>query len=145
MADFQTRTLDRLRGYFSRLIYLASLRDYNTGCYHHAGLESRYDSAVVNDALHRCHTEVFEELAGLPLRTQTDDLVSFFVSLKEERARLVDAWERLRSYQVLPSENCHPLARDLFEKNVELILKVLRQTELWELLHDPHSDPHDLT
>ncbi|PYV09818.1 MAG: hypothetical protein DMG23_09725 [Acidobacteria bacterium] len=145
VTDFQSRTLARMEWHFSRLIYLSSLRDYNTGRYHHHGLESRYTSEAVDEGLRRCHTQVFDELVTLPLKKQTDDLVGFFTSLREERSRLVDAWERLRSYQILPPENCHPLAKELFEKNIVIILKVLRETELWELLHDPHGHADDLT
>jgi len=145
VTDFQSRTLARMEWHFSRLIYLSSLRDYNTGRYHHHGLESRYTSEAVDEGLRRCHTQVFDELVTLPLKKQTDDLVGFFTSLREERSRLVDAWERLRSYRILPPENCHPLAKELFEKNIVIILKVLRETELWELLHDPHGYADDLT
>lgn len=145
VTDFQSRTLARMEWHFSRLIYLSSLRDYNTGRYHHHGLESRYTSEAVDEGLRRCHTQVFDELVTLPLKKQTDDLVGFFTSLREERSRLVDAWERLRSYRILPPENCHPLAKELFEKNIVIILKVLRETELWELLHDPHGHADDLT
>jgi len=145
VTDFQSRTLARMEWHFSRLIYLSSLRDYNTGRYHHHGLESRYTSEAVDEGLRRCHTQVFDELVTLPLKKQTDDLVGFFTSLREERSRLVDAWERLRSYRILPPENCHPLAKELFEKNIVIILKILRETELWELLHDPHGHADDLT
>ena len=145
VTDFQSRTLARMEWHFSRLIYLSSLRDYNTGRYHHHGLESRYTSEAVDEGLRRCHTQVFDELVTLPLKKQTDDLVGFFTSLREERSRLVDAWERLRSYRILPPENCYPLAKELFEKNIVIILKVLRETELWELLHDPHGYADDLT
>jgi hypothetical protein len=144
VRDFEDRTLSALDGYFSRLVYLASLRDYNTGRYHHYGLESRHPPAAVDEALRQCHTRVFEGLVGLSLKEQTEDLLDFFESLKEDKSRLVAAWERLRSYQILPPENCHPLARELFDKNIEIILKVLRETDLWPLLHDPHRDPYDL-
>jgi hypothetical protein len=140
VAEFQRRTLDNREGMFSRLIYLASLRDYNTGRYHHYGLETRYSSEAVGEALHRCHIRVFEELVALPLAVQTQDLISFFTSLQEEKARLVSAWQRLRSYRILPPEGCHPLARELFDKNLEIMLGVLRETELWPLLDEAHGD-----
>jgi len=142
--DFRSRTLSEMEGVFRRLIYIASLRDYNTGSYHHYGLESRYSSQAVDQALRRCHQEVFEELTSLSLEAQTKDLISFFESLKEDRRRLVDAWRRLQPYKLLPPEGCHPLARDLFRDNVEIMLNVLRATELWPLLHDAHGDANDL-
>lgn len=145
LADFRRNSLDALEGRFARLIYLASLRDYNTGRYHHYGLESRYSSEAVDRALRQCHIDVFEELVALPLKVQTDDLINFFELLKEEKARLIEAWQRLRSYHVLPPEGCHPLSRELFDKNIEIILRILRETELWPLLHDPHGDSDDLT
>jgi len=142
--DFEERTLKEMEGRFRRLIYLASLRDYNTGRYHHYGLETRYPEAAVDAALRRCHLQTFEDLLGMSLQEQTEDLLTFFESLREEPTRLVEAWEGLRAYQILPPEDALPLARALFEKNIEIILKLLRETDLWPILHDPHGDPDDL-
>ena len=144
MRDFEERTLVELKGYFSKLVYLASLRDYNTGRYHHYGLETRYAAEAVDAGLHQCHVRVFEELVGLSLQEQTEDLLDFFESLKEDKTRLVMVWKRLRSYQILPPEDCHPLARELFDANIEIMLRILRETDLWPLLHDPHRDADDL-
>jgi len=144
VRDFEERTLVGLEGHFSQLVYLASLRDYNTGRYHHYGLEARYAAEAVDEGLHQCHVRVFEDLVALPLKEQTEDLLDFFESLKEDKARLVSVWKRLKSYQILPPEDCHPLARELFDKNIEIMLRILRETDLWPLLHDSHRDSDDL-
>ncbi len=144
VRDFEERTLAGMGGRFSQLVYIASLRDYNTGQYHHYGLETRYAAEAVGEGLRQCHVQVFEELVALPLKEQTEDLLSFFESLKEDKARLVVVWKRLKSYQILPPEDCHPLARELFDKNLEIMLRILRETDLWPLLHDPHRDANDL-
>lgn len=142
--DLEKNTLAEKPGRFSKLVYLASLRDYNTGRYHHYGLEARYSEKAVDQALHESHIRIFEELTALPLEDQTRDLLSLFESIREERSRLIDTWQRLRSYQVLVPDNCHPLARQLYDKNIEVILRVLRETDLWALLHEPHGHPDNL-
>jgi hypothetical protein len=144
IRDFEERTLKEMHGHFSRLIYLASLRDYNTGRYRHYGLATRHSAEAVHEGLHRCHVKTFEKILALPLREQTEELLEFFESLREEPSRLVEAWERLKAYRILPPEDTLPLARALFDKNVEVMLKVLKDTDLWPLLHDPHRDPDDL-
>jgi hypothetical protein len=144
VENFQHQTLEEIPGHFDRLIYLASLRDHNTGRYHHYGLETRFSSDAVDEGLRRCHAEVFGDLLALSLEDQTQDLLHFFASLKTERTRLVEVWQQLRAYQILPPQNCRPLARELFSKNVEVILEVLRHTDLWELLDEPHRDSDDL-
>lgn len=144
VRDFEERTLVGLKGHFCQLVYIASLRDYNTGRYHHYGLESRFTVEAIDEGLRQCHRRIFEELVILPLKEQTQDLMSFFESLKEDKGRLVGVWRGLRSYQILPPEDCPPLARELFDKNMRIMLRILRETDLWPLLHDPHRDTDDL-
>jgi hypothetical protein len=144
IGDFQTKTLAEMPGRFNKLVYLASLRDYNTGRYHHYGLETRYSAAAVDQGLHRCHIQIFEELVTLPLEEQTRDLVAMFESVREDRKRLIETWRKLRSYQVLPPADCHHLARQLFDKNIEVMLRILRETDLWALLYEPHGDSDNL-
>ncbi len=144
VRDFEARSLSGLEGEFNKLVYLASLRDYNTGRYHHYGLEGQFPVEAVDEGLHECHIQIFEELVALPLKEQTEDLLSFFESLKEDKGRLVSVWKQLKSYQILPPEGCHPLARELFDKNIEIMLRVLRETDLWPLLHDSHGNADNL-
>lgn len=144
LQDFEGHTLAKMPGKFDRLVYLASLRDHNTGRYHHYGLEQRYPAEAVDEALSRCHEQAFNDLLALPLRDQTQDLVHFFESLRAERARLVDVWQQLQAYQVLPPQHCHPFAKQMFSKNVEVMLRILKESELWELLDEPHGNPDDL-
>ena len=144
LQDFEGHTLAKLAGKFDRLIYLASLRDHNTGCYHHYGLEQRYPPEAVDKALSRCHEQAFNDLLALPLRDQTQDLIHFFESLRAERARLVQVWQQLQAYQVLPPQNCHPFAKQMFSKNVEVMLRILKESDLWELLDEPHGNPDNL-
>lgn len=138
------KILSVVGGEFSQLIYLASLRDSNTGRYSHYDLDTRFSPDAVNEGLRHCHSAVFDEVLGLPLKEQTRGLISFFRTKEEDPRRLVDAWERLRTYQMLLPEDCHPLARELFSKNMELVLKIVRETELWPLIDNPHRDSDDL-
>jgi hypothetical protein len=144
MEDFRAKTLRTMEGQFNQLIYIASLRDYNTARYHHYGLETRHGSEAVDEGLRRCHIRIFEELMALPLQDQARDLVQFFESVKEDPSMMIEAWQRLRSFQILPPADCHSLARQLFDKNMEVLLRILQETDLWALLHEPHSNADHL-
>ncbi|HLY59292.1 MAG TPA: hypothetical protein VKV95_00855 [Terriglobia bacterium] len=144
IVDFRAKTLEPMEGQFNRLIYIASLRDYNTARYHHYGLETRYGSEAVDEGLKQCHIEVFEALLALPLQDQARDLIQFFESVREAPSRMIESWQRMRSFQMLPPAECHPLARKLFDENMEVLLKVLQETDLWALLHEPHSNADHL-
>lgn len=45
-ADLRTRTLGKLSGDMARLLYLASMRDYNSGEYFHDGLAIQFGQEV---------------------------------------------------------------------------------------------------
>ena len=55
--DLRRRTLPSVKDPLERMIYLASMRDYNTGAYHHAGLAQRFGDDVAGEALAECHRE----------------------------------------------------------------------------------------
>jgi hypothetical protein len=55
--DFRRRTLSHAPRALDRLIYLASMRDYNTGLYHHEGLAARYSQEAACEAVSDCHRE----------------------------------------------------------------------------------------
>src|SRR5207245_11186441 len=76
--DLKKRTLAGLPGDVSRLIYLASTRDYNTGQYYHEGLASCFSEEVAAGALAACHQEVFRFLAFGPLENLVKELNTFF-------------------------------------------------------------------
>ena len=54
--DLTLSTLTRFSSPFSRLAYLASLRDISTNVYEHAGLSAVYPQAAVRQALRRRST-----------------------------------------------------------------------------------------
>src|SRR5260370_37718063 len=60
--DLRNRTLARLPGDFSRLVYLASSRDLNTGHYSHDGLAFHFSENVASMAMATCHREIFDRL-----------------------------------------------------------------------------------
>ncbi len=66
--DVRHRTLSGLPQVLDRLIYLASMRDYNTGLYYHDGLAARFSQEVACEALADCHREVFRQLVACSLR-----------------------------------------------------------------------------
>jgi hypothetical protein len=144
MDDYERRTLNALEGPVSRLIHLAALRDHNTGKYSHYGLETRYSEEAVDEGLRALHHKVFNEAVRLSLEQQTREMIDFYRSQPAEKIRMVQAWQRLKSYQILLPEQCHPLARDLFTKNFEIILRILEHTELWPLLDNAHGDSDNL-
>src|SRR6266436_2685101 len=71
--DLTLSTLARISCLFSRLAYLASLRDISTNVYEHAGLAAIYPRMAVRQALEQCHQEVFERILEMPLLAQEED------------------------------------------------------------------------
>src|SRR5260370_62510 len=66
VTDLRNRTLSRLPGDFSRLVYLASSRDCNTGQYYHAALTFHFSSTGASKAIGLCDREIFKPLQCTP-------------------------------------------------------------------------------
>jgi hypothetical protein len=120
VREFEERALVGLQGHFNQLVYLASLRDYNTAVTTTTGWRRVIRRKAVDEGLHQLHVRVFEELVALPLKEETEDLLDFFESVKEGKARMVVVWTRLKSYQILPPAGAHPPARELLIRTLRL-------------------------
>jgi hypothetical protein len=124
--DLLRRTLAGIPCDLSRLIYLASTRDYNTGRYQHEGLADRFSPQVAQKALEIAHRQVFYKISALALEELVADLDTYLLSSKEQPEEFLRTWQRLEPYRVaIPREVNLTVAR-LFTSNVRLALAILR-------------------
>ena len=123
--DFLRRTLAKISCGLARLIYLASMRDYNTGKYRHDGLAARFSAAAAGEALEMAHREVFYAVAALPLDELVRQMQNYFDSSHEAQAELLRAWRRLEPYRVAIPLDVNSTAAALYISNVKLALAVL--------------------
>src|SRR5689334_14338067 len=104
VQDLHDRTLAGLSGDLTRLVYLSSTRDYNTGEYQHAGLADRFGSDTAQQALAQCHEGAFRGVLDLNLAGLVQQLAAYIESTGADRDRVLDAWRRLQAYRVLVPE-----------------------------------------
>src|SRR5258708_20099318 len=83
VTDLRNRTLSRLPGDFSRLVYLASSRDCNTGEYYHDGLAFHFSQNVTSKAMALCHRESFDRLVYASLEELIEELSNYISSPDE--------------------------------------------------------------
>src|SRR5215469_8668253 len=127
--DMRARTLSGIRRPLDRLIYLASLRDYNTGLYYHDGLATRFSLDVACEALAECHSQVFRELCAASLEELVRQLEGYVDSTHAARGDFIAAWQGLEPYRVAVPVETDPVSAELFFSNLRVALAVL-QTRL---------------
>ena len=132
MRDFVERSLDGISNDFGKLIWLASMRDYNTGQYQHDGLARSFSPEIAAAALEQCHMDVFRHLSGNPLRDLVEQLDRYVVETGADPAEVIDAWQKLEPYRVAIPAEYEPLSVQLFFSNVRTALTILRSR---------HGDP----
>ncbi len=127
--DLADRTLARIRGDFARLIYLASMRDYNTGEYHHEGLACMFTESVAARAIGSCHRDVFRRLVLCPLKDLVEQLELYASSNCSKSSELLRIWEKLQPYRVTIPLECSPLAARFFVSNIRAALAILQSRQ----------------
>jgi hypothetical protein len=125
VRDLKNRTLARLPGEFSRLVYLASSRDYNTGRYHHDGLAFHFSEIVASKAMATCHREVFDRLVYASLEELIEELSNYISSTDERPEEFIKSWKHLGSYRVTIPSECDELGAEVFLCNVKMALAIL--------------------
>ena len=123
--DLRRRTLSTVKGSLERMIYLASMRDYNTGIYYHAGLALRFGEEVAGEALAECHREAYWLLMGSSLESVVAQLQAYAERSGSAPQEIVRTWKALEPYRVAVPAGTDPLATDFFCSNLSIALSIL--------------------
>ena len=126
MDDVWVGTLAQIPTTFGRLIYVAGLRNENSGTYHHFKLALRYTDEEADCFLRASHKQIFGKWLNSPLEQQRRDLAEYFESIEGERAVVLQRWLTSTSYRKLIPTSARAAERLLFTSDLELILEILR-------------------
>jgi hypothetical protein len=123
--DLRRRTLAEMTQPLERLIYLASMRDYNTGLYYHQGLAARFSEEAACEALAGCHREAFEELVDASLEELVHELEAYLQNTRVAPGDFIAAWKGLEPYRVAVPVGIDSLSSELVFSNLKVALAIL--------------------
>ena len=125
-ADLWRNTLSQIPTTFGRLIYLASLRDQNTGAYQHHGLAQLFGAEEADQTLRQSHTQTFSDWLCFNLEQQKQDLEGYLDQLHEDKKTILATWIRLSPYRSYIPATAREVERNLFTTDLETVLELLR-------------------
>jgi hypothetical protein len=125
-ASFWRSTLSQIPTLFGRLVYLASIRDQNTGEYEHPGLAQIYGLDQADHAIRGSHEHTFADWLNLSLEHQKRDLLFYLSTLESDLPRILSSWARLEPYRNLVPIDAREADRQLFLSDLEINLELLR-------------------
>ena len=124
--DLWRHTLSQISTVYGRLVYLASLREPNSGRYQHHGLAQVFGEDEGDRALRQSHSQSFAEWLCFNLEQQKRDLVQYLAELPETRRQVVENWLRLTPHRNLIPSSATSLQADLYLTDFATILELLK-------------------
>ena len=125
LHDLWRNTIAAVPSDFGKLVYLASLRDNNSGLYHHYGLERTYSPEQCDAAIHRSHQEVLYGWLEKSLEEQKSDLEFYFRGVEGDLPQVLDNWAELRPYLSYLPADTSSAAREWFLSDLQIVLDLL--------------------
>ncbi|MBV9762018.1 MAG: hypothetical protein JO340_15755 [Acidobacteriaceae bacterium] len=126
LRDLWTRELSLIPTYYGRMVFLAGLRNPDTGQYEYYGCPDHTSTISVSQGLKRIHEEIFREWVSQPLERKKADIEFYLEGLEIDPADLVDAWLRLTPYKNLVPGSIQGPERQKHISDIEAILGLLK-------------------
>ena len=118
--------LYRVSTSYGRLVYLAGLRNSDSGRYEHYGVDSSV-AVAVSRSLKSLHEAIFREWIGCSLKAKMADIESYIAGIdRVDYAELIDAWLRLTPYKNLVPAAIQGAERQRHISDFEAILGLLK-------------------
>lgn len=125
-AEIWARDLAHIQTSYGRLVYLAGLRNPDTGRYDHYGSDPGARPET-GKALKRVHEEIFKEWVSYPLERKKADIELYISGIDQvDKSELIDAWLRLTPYKNLVPASIQGPERQKHISDFEAILGLLR-------------------
>ena len=109
----------------SRLIFLATLRDNNSGHYYHPEVARRFSGEVADRAMLVCHRRIYEQVVALAIEDLTDQLDVYIATVPVPRGRLIESWTKLKAYRATIPMDTDPIAAEIFFMKVDVAVAIL--------------------
>ena len=126
LADLWKHTLSQIPSVYGRLVYLASLRDANSGIYRHHGLSAAFGREESLSALRKSHEDTLREWLKLPLSSKNADLVTFFQNVDENPRQVVAYLARATPYLSQVPDSASRAQRRQFKMEMEILLELIK-------------------
>ena len=109
----------------TRLIYLASIRDCNSGTYRHPQLSRQLNAMAAHRAFELWHEEVFRRLLTKSISNYVQQLEGYLRYSRVDRSQFIRTWKSLQAYKAAIPLRVPRRASEIFFLNVETALAVL--------------------
>jgi hypothetical protein len=125
--DLWLRDLSRIGTSYGQLVYLAGLRNPDTGRYEYYGLTGNSSGTEANRGLKLYHEAIFRNWVSYPLEKKKADIDLYITGIDEvDKAELIDAWLRLTPYKNLVPAAIQGPERQKHISDFEAILGLLK-------------------
>ncbi|MGI8962057.1 MAG: hypothetical protein ACR2IV_20325 [Bryobacteraceae bacterium] len=125
--DLWLRDLSHIGTSYGRLVYLAGLRNTDTGRYEYYGSTGNSSGAEANQNVKRQHEDIFRQWVSYPLEKKKADIDLYITGIDQvDKAELIDAWLRLTPYKNLVPASIQGPERQKHVSDFEAILGLLK-------------------
>jgi len=126
LADYiRESVLESLPNDLTRMIYLASLRDCNSGMYLHPELSHQRGMHAADKALRICHEQVFRRLLTTRLPEYVTQLQEYIRYTRSEIMTVLKTWRSLQAYRATVPVGALAASSELYFLNIGVALDVV--------------------